>query len=143
MQKIWWCFLRPAIGSIVICKIETILNNLISNALKYTGEGGTISVHLSLVFASDDEDSLNNQPEKQYIEISVKDTGKGISDINIDKIFTRFFRVDSKNESSGTGIGLALVKELVKLHNGNITVLSKPGKGSKFTLHLPYETEIA
>jgi signal transduction histidine kinase/DNA-binding response OmpR family regulator/streptogramin lyase len=124
-------------------KIETILNNLISNALKYTGEGGTISVHLSLVFASDDEDSLNNQPEKQYIEISVKDTGKGISDINIDKIFTRFFRVDSKNESSGTGIGLALVKELVKLHKGNITVLSKPGKGSKFTLHLPYETEIA
>ncbi len=124
-------------------KVETIINNLISNALKYTGEGGIISVHLSLVFAPDDEDSLNNQPEKQYIEISVKDTGKGISEINIDKIFTRFFRVDTKNESSGTGIGLALVKELVKLHKGNITVLSKPGKGSKFTLHLPYETEIS
>ena len=97
-------------------KVETILNNLISNALKYTGNGGIISIHLSLVFAPEDEDSLSNQTEKQYIEISVKDTGKGISETNIDKIFTRFFRVDSKNESSGTGIGLSLVKELVKLH---------------------------
>jgi signal transduction histidine kinase/ligand-binding sensor domain-containing protein/DNA-binding response OmpR family regulator len=123
-------------------KVETIVNNLISNALKYTGEGGMVSVHLSLVFAKDEEDTLSNQPEKQYMEISVKDTGKGISETNIDKIFTRFFRIDSKNESSGTGIGLALVKELVKLLRGNITVLSKPDKGSKFTLHLPYETEL-
>jgi signal transduction histidine kinase/DNA-binding response OmpR family regulator len=123
-------------------KLETILNNLISNALKYTGKGGTVSVNFSLVFAPDDEDSLNNQPEKQYIQISVKDTGKGISETNIEKIFTRFFRVDSKNESTGTGIGLALVKELVKLHRGNIDVLSKPGKGSKFTVRLPYETDI-
>jgi signal transduction histidine kinase/DNA-binding response OmpR family regulator/streptogramin lyase len=123
-------------------KVKTILNNLISNALKYTEEGGTVSVHLSLVFAHDDEDSLNNQPEKQYIEISVKDTGKGISDTNIEKIFTRFFRVDSKNESSGTGIGLSLVQELVKLHNGTIEVISKPGKGSKFTVRLHYETEV-
>ncbi len=123
-------------------KVETIINNLISNALKFTDEGGSISVHLSLVFAPDDEDSLNNHPEKQYIEISVKDTGKGISDTNIDKIFTRFFRIDTKNESSGTGIGLALVKELVKLHRGSITVISKPEKGSKFTLRLPYESEI-
>lgn len=123
-------------------KVETVLNNLISNALKYTDEEGTVSVHLSLVFAPEDDDSLNSQPEKQFIEISVKDTGKGISETNIDKIFTRFFRIDSKNESSGTGIGLSLVKELVKLHKGNITVISKPGKGSKFTLRLPYETEV-
>jgi signal transduction histidine kinase/DNA-binding response OmpR family regulator len=122
-------------------KVETILNNLISNALRYTDEGGMVSVHLSLVFAPADDDSLNNQPEKQYIEISVKDTGKGISETNIDKIFTRFFRVDSKNESSGAGIGLALVKELVKLHRGNIDVISKPGKGSKFTVRLPYEAD--
>jgi signal transduction histidine kinase/ligand-binding sensor domain-containing protein/DNA-binding response OmpR family regulator len=123
-------------------KVETILNNLISNALKYTGEGGIVTVQLSLVFAPDDEDSLNNLPEKQYIEISVKDSGKGISATNIDRIFTRFFRVDSDRESSGTGIGLALVKELVKLHRGNIAVLSQPGKGSRFTVHLPYEMEV-
>lgn len=122
-------------------KVKTILNNLISNALKYTGPGGKVTVHLSLIFAHEEEDTFNNQPEKQYIEISVKDTGKGISDSNIDRIFTRFFRVDSKNESSGTGIGLSLVKELVRLHKGSIDVISKPGKGSIFTLHLPYETE--
>jgi signal transduction histidine kinase/ligand-binding sensor domain-containing protein/DNA-binding response OmpR family regulator len=121
-------------------KIRTILNNLISNALKYTDEGGLVSIHLSLVFAEPADDSLNNmQHEEQYIEISVKDTGKGISDTNIGKIFTRFFRVDSKNESTGTGIGLSLVKELVKLHKGTIDVSSKPGKGSKFTVRLPYE----
>ena len=122
-------------------KVETIINNLISNALKYTDKGGTVSINLSLVFAYEDEDSLNNLQERQFIEISVKDTGMGISQTNIEKIFTRFFRVDSKDDSSGTGIGLALVKELVKLHKGNIYVLSKPGKGSKFTVRLPYETE--
>ncbi len=122
-------------------KIKTILNNLISNALKYTDEGGTVSVHLSLVFAEPNEASFNNPQEDQYIEISVKDSGKGISDKNIEKVFTRFFRVDSQSESTGTGIGLSLVKELVKMHNGTIDVLSKPGKGSKFTIRLPYETE--
>ncbi len=123
-------------------KIKTILNNLISNALKYTGEGGVVSVHLSLVFASSEEDSLNDQQEEQFIEISVKDNGKGISATNIEKIFTRFFRVDSNNESTGTGIGLSFVKDLVRLHKGTIDVISKPGKGSKFTVRLPYETEI-
>jgi|WetSurMetagenome_2_1015567.scaffolds.fasta_scaffold00002_85 signal transduction histidine kinase/ligand-binding sensor domain-containing protein/DNA-binding response OmpR family regulator len=123
-------------------KIKTILNNLISNALKYTGEGGLVSVHLSLVFSDPEEDSLNNHYEEQYIEISVKDNGKGISDNNIEKIFTRFFRIDSKNVSTGTGIGLSLVKELVKLHKGTIDVHSKPGKGSKFTVRLPYEPEL-
>jgi signal transduction histidine kinase/ligand-binding sensor domain-containing protein/DNA-binding response OmpR family regulator len=122
-------------------KVETIVTNLISNAVKYTDEGGSVSVHLSLVFANDDEESLSNLPEKQFIEISVKDSGKGISQNNIEKVFTRFFRVDSKNESSGTGIGLSLVKELVKLHNGSIYVISKPGKGSKFTVRLPYGVE--
>jgi signal transduction histidine kinase/ligand-binding sensor domain-containing protein/DNA-binding response OmpR family regulator len=123
-------------------KVRTILNNLISNAIKYTDAGGAVTVNLSLVFSSNDEDALNNQPEKQFIEISVKDTGKGISESNIKRLFTRFSRIDSINESTGTGIGLALAKELVKLHNGDIDVISKPGKGSKFTVRLPYEIEI-
>jgi signal transduction histidine kinase/ligand-binding sensor domain-containing protein/DNA-binding response OmpR family regulator len=122
-------------------KVETILNNLLSNALKYTEEGGSVTVNLSLIFDSDDDDTLNSQPERQFIEISVKDTGKGISESNLHKIFTRFFRIDSERESTGTGIGLALVKELVRLHKGNIYVVSKPGKGSKFTLRLPYVTD--
>ena len=123
-------------------KVKTIINNLISNALKYTEEGGKVSVHLSLVFAHSEEDLMSNQPEKQFIELSVKDTGKGISEKNLEKIFTRFFRVDSKNEVTGTGIGLSLVKEMVKLHNGTIDVISKPGIGSKFIVRLPLETEI-
>ncbi len=122
-------------------KVETILNNLLSNALKFTDEGGTVTVHLSLVFASDEEETLNYGPEKQFIEISVKDTGKGISQNNIEKVFTRFFRVDSKNVSTGSGIGLSLVRELVSLHKGTVYLHSKPGKGSKFTVRLPYETE--
>jgi len=122
-------------------KVETIVTNLLSNAIKYTSEGGTVSVHLSLVFSNEDEETLSKFSDKQFIEISVKDSGKGISQNNIEKIFTRFFRVDSKNESSGTGIGLSLVRDLVKLHNGNVYVISKPGKGSKFTVRLPFETE--
>lgn len=122
-------------------KVETILNNLISNALKYTDPGGTVTVTLSLVFAPDEDESLDDQPDKQFIEISVKDTGKGIPEANMSKIFNRFFRGESADESTGTGIGLALVKEIVKLHRGNINVISKPGKGSRFTVRLPYEPE--
>lgn len=123
-------------------KVRTILNNLLSNAIKYTETGGMVSVNLSLIFASDDVESLSNQPDKQYIEISVKDTGKGISENNIKRLFTRFSRFDTKSVSTGTGIGLVLVRDLVKLHKGNIDVISKPGKGSKFTVRLPYETEL-
>jgi ligand-binding sensor domain-containing protein/signal transduction histidine kinase/DNA-binding response OmpR family regulator len=122
-------------------KVETIINNLISNALKYTPEGGMVSVQLSLVFSGDDENSFNSITEKQFIEITVKDSGKGISQNNLENIFTRFFRVDSRNESTGTGIGLSLVKELVKLHGGKIYVFSKPGIGSKFTVSLPFVSE--
>jgi ligand-binding sensor domain-containing protein/signal transduction histidine kinase/DNA-binding response OmpR family regulator len=123
-------------------KVETILNNLISNALKYTGQGGAITVHLSLVFASEDIESLNDEPDRQFIEISVKDSGRGIAEGNLDKIFNRFFRADTQHDSSGTGIGLSLVKELVKLHGGEVYVISKPGKGSKFTVHIPYVTDL-
>jgi len=122
-------------------KIRTILNNLLSNAVKFTPAGGLISVNLSLVLAENDNDSLTGGQEEHLIEISVRDTGKGISEINKEKIFTRFFRVDSGNESAGTGIGLALVKELVLLHKGTIEVSGSPGKGSKFTVRLPYDPE--
>ena len=123
-------------------KVKTIIDNLISNAIKYTGTGGNVTVNLSLVFLSDNA-SFNNKPDDQYIEISVRDTGKGISENNIKRVFTRFVRIDTTNESTGTGIGLALVKELVKLHKGDIDVVSKPGVGSKFTVRLPYITDIA
>ena len=115
-------------------KVAKIMNNLLSNAFKFTGKGGKISVNLSLVF-----DPAENSEDKRLIEITVKDTGIGIAESNIEKIFTRFFQVGEGAAQTGTGIGLALTKELVKLHKGKLYVTSKPGKGSKFTVQLPYE----
>jgi DNA-binding response OmpR family regulator/two-component sensor histidine kinase len=123
-------------------KLGKIINNLLSNAFKFTGKGGTISVNLSLVFDTDESEPVDDSMEKRMIEIIVKDTGIGIAETNLEKIFTRFFQVDDSARQTGTGIGLALTKELVKLHNGDISVQSKPGKGSKFTIHLPYEEMI-
>jgi len=120
-------------------KLGKIMNNLLSNAFKFTGKGGKIAVNLSLVFDSDESDAGGDSTDKRMIEITVKDTGIGISESNLEKIFNRFFQIDDNSRQTGTGIGLALTKELVKLHNGNISVQSKPGKGSKFTVHLPYE----
>lgn len=121
-------------------KVAKIMNNLLSNAFKFTGKGGKISVNLSLVFDdSSENDQLRNSEENRLIEITVKDTGIGISESNLEKIFTRFFQIGEGAAQTGTGIGLALTKELVKLHNGKLFVTSKPGKGSKFTVQLPYE----
>ncbi len=121
-------------------KVAKIMNNLLSNAFKFTGKGGKISVNLSLVFDdSTESDPLGNPEENRLIEIAVKDTGIGISESNLEKIFTRFFQIGEGANQTGTGIGLALTKELVKLHNGKLFVTSKPGKGSKFTVQLPYE----
>ncbi|WP_340111378.1 two-component regulator propeller domain-containing protein [Maribellus mangrovi] len=119
-------------------KIEKIMNNLLSNAFKFTEAKGSISINISLVFDSESEDFSDEGGEKQYIEINVKDTGKGITSKNVEKIFMRFFQSDERDKDAGAGIGLALVKELVQLHKGKIFVTSKPGKGSKFTIRIPY-----
>jgi len=124
-------------------KIEKILNNLISNSFKFTGQGGTIAVNLSLVFDTDDNDFNETDKEKQFIEIAVKDTGKGIAANNLNRIFQRFFQSENEDENSGVGIGLALVKELVDIHKGNIFVTSKPGKGTKFTIKIPYYSSLS
>ena len=107
-------------------KIEEIFNNLISNAIKFTSEGGKIS--LTIAEASEDN----------HIEIVVKDTGIGISEEALPHIFDRFYQVDSSQtrEYEGTGIGLAIVKELIELHEGKIEVKSTKGKGTEFIIHL-------
>ena len=119
--------------------IEKILNNLLSNAFKFTDPGGVIIVNLSLVFGLDDDDFSVDEKEKQFIEITVRDTGRGIPEKNLNRIFQRFFQSDDEAKDSGTGIGLALVKELVNLHKGKIDVFSKSGKGTKFTVRIPYQ----
>jgi signal transduction histidine kinase len=107
---------------------ERIILNLISNAFKYSKEG-TIS--------------LNIQQKDKDVYVSVCDTGVGIPEDQLDKIFNRFHRIENTEGRSqeGTGIGLAMVRELVKLHHGTIHVTSKPGKGSTFTVKIPVGKE--
>ncbi|MDX8338932.1 two-component regulator propeller domain-containing protein [Draconibacterium sp. IB214405] len=123
-------------------KVEKIINNLLTNAFKYTEAHGSITVNLSLVFDSENVDFSDDSEEKQFIEINIKDTGKGISRKNIDRIFMRFFQSDDTDAKTGAGIGLALVKDLVKLHKGEIFVTSKEGKGTRFTIRIPYNERI-
>ncbi len=103
---------------------EQIILNVISNAFKYSKEG-VIRVRVA---QSGDQ-----------VHVAVSDTGVGIPEDQLDKIFNRFHRVENTEGRSleGTGIGLAMVKELVKLHRGTINVVSQPGKGSTFTISLP------
>ena len=107
-------------------KLEKILNNLLSNAFKYTPQGGAVHVTVDT-----DESSI-------FIEIG--DTGKGIDKTEIDRIFDRFYRVEG-TEAKGSGIGLALTKELVDLHNGQISVHSDRGRGTTFKVRLPITLE--
>ena len=119
-------------------KIEKIITNILSNAFKFTPEGGRIEVTISK--------SVPNSPLErgtkgvcQNVEIKITDTGIGISKEKLPKIFDRFYQVDGSHtrEQEGTGIGLALTKELVELHKGKIEVESEEGKGTTFIVSLP------
>jgi signal transduction histidine kinase/ligand-binding sensor domain-containing protein/DNA-binding response OmpR family regulator len=107
-------------------KMEKVFYNLISNALKFTSAQGEINVSIKIIGLSE-------------VEIRVKDTGIGIRADSLSHIFDRFYQVDSSStrEQEGTGIGLALTKELVGLHKGRITVNSKEGEGTEFIIILP------
>ena len=105
-----------------IYKVERICYNLLSNALKYTSEGGSITIKAK----STDE----------IVEICIKDTGKGIAKEDIKHIFDRFYQVKNSNKD-GTGIGLAIVKAFTELQGGTAKVESEVGKGSEFTITLP------
>jgi signal transduction histidine kinase/DNA-binding response OmpR family regulator len=112
-------------------KLEESLSNLLSNAIKYTPEGGETFVSLRVI--NQDNES------GQQVEISVRDTGIGIPEEQLDKIFIRFYRVEDKRFSyqEGTGIGLTLVNEYLKMMNGSIRVNSAPDEGSEFIVRLP------
>jgi len=106
-------------------KVERIVLNLISNAIKFTDEGDEIFIQV--------------KDKNEFVEISVKDTGIGIEKEHLNIIFDRFKQVDKSlsRNAEGTGIGLNLVKSIVELHGGRIYVESEFGKGSKFTVILP------
>jgi len=111
-------------------KLEKIINNLVSNAVKFTEKNGKINCFANF-----------NQPN--VLELIVQDEGKGIPKDELDRIFDRFHQVKSKDETIniGTGIGLSLTKELVELMHGKIFVESEVGRGSKFTVTLPLGTD--
>ncbi len=115
-------------------KLEKIICNLLLNALKFTHTGGKITITIS---ETDNTTTLS----PGSVKISVADTGIGIPLDKLDKIFNRFYQVDdsAKRQFEGSGIGLALTKELVELHRGKITVESAPGLGTVFTVFLPFE----
>ncbi|MCY9659504.1 HAMP domain-containing sensor histidine kinase [Paenibacillus chondroitinus] len=107
-------------------RLNQIMNNLLSNAIRHTSDGGTILV------------SLLKNMDKGII-VSIQDTGSGIPAEELKHIFERFYRVDrsrSRN-TGGTGLGLAIVKQLVELHGGEVWVESQIGKGSTFSFSLP------
>ncbi len=114
-------------------KFEKIINNLLSNAFKFTPVGGIINVDLS----------IENKNELDFAKISIADTGIGIPKDQQSKIFDRFYQVEdsSKRVAGGSGIGLALVKELVLLHKWEIIVSSNEGEGTEFLLTIPLLTE--
>ena len=107
-------------------KLEKILNNLINNAIKYSEDGGTVSVTL-------DYDAL----DQGSLSLSIQDDGPGIPIEDQERIFNRFYQSSVVIQSAGTGIGLALVKELVQLMGGRISLESAPGNGSCFQVDLP------
>ncbi|MVT08186.1 hybrid sensor histidine kinase/response regulator transcription factor [Chitinophaga tropicalis] len=112
-------------------KTERILFNLLSNAFKFTPQGGTVSVEVT----------TSEEGERTWLEIKVRDTGIGIPPERHEKIFEQFFHSDMPGGfmSRGSGIGLAITKEFVKLSNGTITVDSQVNQGSCFTVRLPLE----
>lgn len=106
-------------------KLAQVCYNIIENAIKYTPDGGTITVSLAKV----GRDAV----------LDISDTGVGIPAEDLPHVFDRFYRVDKarSRETGGTGLGLSIVKQIVRLHAGTVTVASEFGKGTTFTVQLP------
>ncbi|MCQ3937257.1 MAG: hypothetical protein DPW18_09445 [Chloroflexi bacterium] len=124
--------IQPGLPEIFVdpVRISQVLNNLVSNAIKFS-ERGTISLSVS----SDD----------QWLSIEVKDQGIGIAEADLERIFERFSQVDgsARRRVEGTGLGLPITYHLVEMHGGSLTVESRVGEGSTFTVRLPISKEIA
>ena len=116
---------KDLVVKIDVDKFEKVVNNLLSNAFKYSNPGGVITLR-----ASDESGNL---------KIEVQDTGRGIAPSDLDKIFDRFYQSDDEDEplQGGTGIGLAYAREIAHLFKGNLEVESELGKGSNFIFTLP------
>lgn len=121
-------FIGNGVGSAWVDRdqIDQVLDNLISNAMKYTPEGGTITIEA-------------RKTDDGVLAISVEDSGIGIPKKDLDRIFERFYRVDKARSRNmgGTGLGLSIAREIVKAHGGTISLQSDLGRGTKVTFTLP------
>jgi signal transduction histidine kinase len=107
-------------------KLYEVAANLLENAIKYTPSGGRVHIEAQVL-------------DHQCITVGVSDTGCGIPEEHVSKIFDKFYRVQSHpSGTGGAGLGLAIAKGLIELHGGTIAVESAPGKGSRFYFTLPY-----
>jgi signal transduction histidine kinase/ligand-binding sensor domain-containing protein/DNA-binding response OmpR family regulator len=123
-------------------KVEKIITNLISNAVKYTNSNGEITVHVNKILEKKNKSDFLFFKKKKfgnYVEIIVEDTGIGLSKEQLKNIFSRFYNVDSTK--TGTGIGLNFTQALVDIHGGEIFVESEQDKGSKFVVRLPLDVK--
>lgn len=118
----------PRVGSVMLDRdqIDQVLDNLVSNAIKYTPEGGAIRIE-------------SRKIDNEWMELVVKDNGIGIPKKDLSRIFDRFYRVDKARSRSmgGTGLGLSIAREIVKAHGGHIALESELNQGTKVTVTLP------
>ncbi|PZC48675.1 MAG: two-component system, OmpR family, phosphate regulon sensor histidine kinase PhoR [Chloroflexi bacterium] len=108
-------------------RIEQVLLNLLNNAVRFTGPGGSVTTSATLLDG--------------FVQVSVKDTGVGISRDDLPRVFERFYKVDKARSGEGTGLGLALVKHIILSHGGDVSAESEEGRGSAFSFTLPLAQE--
>ena len=109
------------------------LNHLLENAYKFSPLGGDILVTVS---------SLSRNT-RDYVCVQVKDEGVGMSKIELQHIFDRFYKIEAAETDPGSGLGLALVKEIVRIHSGEIDVVSTPGLGTSFNMYFPLAGKVS
>ena len=123
--------LNPDAHSVLICdrlRIIQVLENLFSNAVKYTPKGGTII--------------LSGCDYPDCYKFSISDNGRGMTSEQIERVYERFYRVDTSNTAqSGLGLGMSIVKQIIEAHNGTIAINSKPGEGTTVKISLPKKSQ--
>jgi two-component system phosphate regulon sensor histidine kinase PhoR len=109
-------------------RIREVINNILHNAIKFTPEGGTIT--------------LSSHATPDSVIATMADTGTGISATDLTRVFERFYKADKSRAQSGTGLGLAIAKHIIQAHGGKIWAESEIGKGSVFSFGLPLNADI-